>query len=144
MKKTIAVILVMILGVSCQKTGKVGYINIKMVFSDFAYKKELEKELTAIKNSRKFILDSMETSLKVLNKRMVSERDNKDLMAEFQTRREIFFEKRSRFEEEEEELVKRYDERIINQLNSYVKEYGSMEGFDVILGANSTGNVMYT
>lgn len=142
MKKVIA-LLVVVLFVSCSEKNKVGYINIQKVFSDFTYKKELEKELESVKNGRKFILDSMETNLKILNKRLREEKDNKNLVAEFQTLREIFLEKRERFEEEEVDMVKRYDEKIINQLNSYVKEFGSREGYSMILGANSTGNVMY-
>ena len=141
--KNVIVLIVLFFLVSCTNKDKVGYINIKMVFNDFTYKKELEKELESIKNSRKFLLDSLETNLKIIRKRLADDMKNKELVAEFQAKREIFFERKERFESDEEEMVKRFDEKIINQLNSYVKEFGEREGYKLIFGANSAGNLMY-
>jgi outer membrane protein len=141
MKKT-AIALLILLFCSCSK-NKIGYINIQLVFNEFSYKKELEKELSSLTNTRKFILDSLETNLKILVKKINLDKTNKDLIAEYQAMKDIFLEKKSRFGEEEELMVKQYDEKIISQLNSYVKEYGKKEKFDIIYGATNTGNIMY-
>lgn len=32
---------------------------------------------------------------------------------------------------------------LINDINSFVQNYGDQEGYDIILGANGSGNIMY-
>jgi outer membrane protein len=136
-------LLFIILIAACGNKHKIGYINIQLVFNDFVYKKELEKELTAIKNQRKFILDSMETNLKIMVKKIKAEKMNKDLMAEFQVAKEQFMDKKSRFDEDDEMMIKQYDDKIIKQLNAFTKQYGKENKFDIIYGASTTGNIMY-
>lgn len=122
---------------------KSAYVNIPVLFNEFEYKKELEKEVTQIQNNRKFILDSLQTNLKMLSNKLNLDKGNKDLIAEFQTAREILFEKKSVFEEEEAEMIKQSDEKIIRQMNAYIKEYGKENKYDIIFGATTNGNIMY-
>ncbi|WP_028980229.1 OmpH family outer membrane protein [Sporocytophaga myxococcoides] len=46
-----------------------------------------------------------------------------------------------------EEKAKEEDEKmtqaVLNQINSYIKEYGENHGYDVILGLTQEGNVLY-
>lgn len=128
---------------SCNKPHKIGYVNTQVMFNDFAYKQELEKELTSIKNSRKFIIDSLEANLKILLKQIKSDQKNRDLLIDFQNQKDLFLAKKQRFSEDEEVMVKQYDEKIINQLNEYAKDFGRENKFDIIYGANSSGNIMY-
>ena len=141
MKKLI-IILASIVLASCSER-KIGYVNLQTVFNDFAYKKELEKELKGISNNRKYILDSLETQVKMLIRKIQYDKTNKDLIAEYQTMKEIYLQKKTVYGEEEQRMVKLYDEKILSQLNSYIKEYGKKEKLDMIYGANNAGNVMY-
>lgn len=128
---------------SCTNKTKVGYVNTQKLFNGFKYKQELEKELNASRYAKKFIIDSMETSLIAFANRLSSNRNDKTLSLEFSNKKEMFLVKRKKFEEEEEELVKQFDEKIIRQLNAYTKQFGSEHKFDMIYGANSSGNIMY-
>lgn len=128
---------------SCGDSGKVGYIQIQKVFNGFQYKKELEKELTAVQHRRKFIIDSLETEVKILSKRMSTDAKNPELQARLEMAKEFYYNKRADFEDDEEKMVKLYDEKIIAQLNSYVKQYGAENDFKMIYGANASGNIMY-
>lgn len=143
MNKVILFILLSVLLVSCKKE-KVAYMDIKRVFDEFKYKQELEKELTGIKNKRKFSLDSMEANLKLLSNRAKADLSNKDLLALFATEKELYLKRKYMLEDEEEQMVKTYDAKIITQLNSYVKQYGKEKGYSLILGATSDGNIMYS
>ncbi|MDF2449484.1 MAG: hypothetical protein K0R26_1988 [Bacteroidota bacterium] len=129
--------------VSCTQ-DKIAYVNIQALFNEFEYKKELEKELNSIRNNRKYILDSLETNLKIISKRYNIDKTNKDLVIEFNVTKEIYLEKKSLIEDEEIAMVKQFDEKIIKQLNSYVKEYGKSNSYKFILGATSDGNIMYS
>jgi outer membrane protein len=142
MQRIIFILFCSVLFASCSK-HRIGYINIQSVFNEFEYKRELEKELKGITGKRKFILDSLETNLKILNRKISSDKSDKALIAEFQILKEVYLKKQSMFEEEEQEMVKQYDERIVAQLNSYVKEFGKEKRYDLIYGANSSGNIMY-
>ena len=128
---------------ACSKSHKIGYVNIQSVFNSFEYKKELEKELVQIKNNRKFILDSMEANLKIMVNKLKLDSKNTDLLAEFQTRKELYIEKKSIFLDEEQDMVQQSDEKIIKQLNSYVKNYGKENNYSIIYGATSNGSIMY-
>jgi outer membrane protein len=128
--------------ISCTKE-KVAYIDLAQVFNGFKYKVELEKELTEVKNQRKFKLDSLEALLKLLSNKVKFDPKNKDHIIRYQTEKELYFKQKYLYEDEEEGLVKSYDAKIISQLNSYVKEYGAQHHYSIIFGATSTGNVMY-
>jgi outer membrane protein len=118
-------------------------MDIKVVFNNFKYKQELEKELTEIKNQRKFKLDSLEAQLKLLSNKIKFDSKNSNLMAQFQTEKELYLKQKYIFEEEEQGMVTAYDNKIISQLNSYVKEFGKKNNYSIILGATDNGNVMY-
>jgi outer membrane protein len=64
-------------------------------------------------------------------------------MAQFQTEKELYLKQKYIFEEEESAMVTSYDNKIISQLNSYVKEFGKKNNYTMILGATNDGNVMY-
>jgi outer membrane protein len=142
MKKIIVLIFICSSFFSC-KNEKIAYMDIKVVFNNFKYKQELEKELTEIKNQRKFKLDSLEAQLKLLSNKIKFDSKNNNLMAQFQTEKELYLKQKYIFEEEESAMVTSYDNKIISQLNSYVKEFGKKNNYTMILGATNDGNVMY-
>jgi outer membrane protein len=145
MKKIICngTIVILLILSSCGKRQKIGFINTAELFNGFEYKKEIEKELTAIKNSRKFILDSMEANLKVLGKQINNDKKDRELLNKFKMLREDFLARRQKFEDDEETMVRQFDEKIIKQLNSFTKQYGEENNYDMIYGANAGGNIMY-
>ena len=140
--RIIPVLLMFLLLTSCSQK-KTGYVDIQYVFNGFDYKKELEKELISIKNNRKYILDSLETNLRILSNKYELDKKNTDLISQFKVAREMYLEKKSSFEEEEVRMIKQSDEKIIKQINSYIKEFGKNNNYQYIFGATSSGNIMY-
>ena len=47
------------------------------------------------------------------------------------------------FEEDNDELSKKYDQQILDQLNQYVMDFGKAHSYAMILGSDRNGNLMY-
>lgn len=128
---------------------KVVYIDIKRVFNEFAMKKELEEKYKQTEKQRNKILDSLSFDLKVLSKHLVEQREeNKKIENEeayqFEYAKEKFLKFKRQFEEDNAALSSKYDAQILAQLTQYVSDYGKRMKYDIILGADGNGNLMYS
>jgi outer membrane protein len=123
---------------------KTGYILIQEVFNGFELKKDYEKKLNATKTSRQNIIDSLELDLKMLGRKIESDKGkNKEDITTFNIKRENYFQKKKMFDEDNQALTKKYDEEIITQLNQYVKDYGKEHEYTYIYGSDGNGSLMY-
>ena len=98
------------------KTGQSkepGYIRLPEVYKEFQMTKELESELSRVQQQNAEHADS-----------------SSQLNSSFN-------------ENSTEALAGAFNERIWNQLNAYVKEYGEKEQLPVLLGADGRGAIMY-
>ncbi len=128
---------------SMLKVRKTGWIVIGNVYENFQYKKELESKLMSTKLGRKNIIDSMEFDLKLLANQIELEKGkDKSRIALFQAKREDYINKKKMFEEDNDMLVEKYDEQILNQLNQYVKDFAKEKGYDYIYAADGSGVIM--
>ena len=109
---------------------KIGFVKLNRLYDGFTYKQELEKELERVQRLRTAQLDSLKLGL---------ERDSEG----FRTKREDFYRIQERYSEEQQVLVREYDQKIWKQLNQYISDYGKAEGFDLLLGADGNGTLMY-
>lgn len=123
---------------------RTGWIDIHKVYNGFEYKKELEKKVTQVQQSRKNILDSLEFDLQLLAKqiRYEKKKPTQQDVAVFQVRRDDYLKKKKQFDEDNQVMVQQYDEQILNQLNQYVKDYAKQEGYDFIYAADGSGTIM--
>ncbi|HTA63068.1 MAG TPA: OmpH family outer membrane protein [Bacteroidia bacterium] len=151
MKRPILIVLIVLLittlsynlydGMNKPKTG---YISLQEVFNSFDMKKEYEKKLTATKNSRKKLLDSLEMELKILGKKIQSDNGkNKEDLTVFSVKRDDFLEKKKVQEEDNKMQTKKYDQEILTQLNQYVRDYGKENNYTYIFGNDGNGSLMY-
>jgi len=123
---------------------KTAYISIQEVFNEFELKKDYEKKLSTTKNYRQRIIDSLETELKILGKRIEGDQmKNKEDIQVFEVKRQNYFEKKKLFDEDNELQTKKYDQEIIGQLNQYIKDYGKENNYTYIYGNDSNGSMMY-
>lgn len=123
---------------------KVAYIVIQEVFNGFELKKDYEKKLNATKTSRQRIIDSLETTLKILGKKIEDDQGkNKDDVRLFEVRREDYFNKKKLFDGDNDLQTKKYDDEIIAQLNQYIKDFGKEKGYTYIFGNDGNGSLMY-
>lgn len=128
---------------------KTAYIDIKKVFNGFQMKSELEEKFKRTEKERTKILDSISFDLKVMSKHLNDQQIEKknilqDEISRFEYTREKYMSLKSRFEEDNAALSGQYDSQILAQLTQYVIEYGKARNYDIILGADGNGSLMYS
>lgn len=125
------------------KQPKVGYIVIEEVFNSFELKKELQSKYENTQKTRQQIIDSIRIELTLLAKKAEAKDISKEQLDMFERKKYDYNLKLKTFSEDNAQLTKQYDSEIITQLNQYVKDYGKLNHYDVILGNNSNGSLMY-
>jgi outer membrane protein len=135
------VIIVFAIGLfSCSNERRHGYVELAKLFDEFEYTKELQKEIKQVNDKRKFVLDSIAQGLEMKYKLF---NDKNNVSEEFRREVQEFNDLKSRFKNTEDEISKAYDEKIYKQINQYVKEFGEINHYAFIHGANGSGNIMY-
>jgi Skp family chaperone for outer membrane proteins len=114
---------------------KIVYLNNAELINSFKLKKELEQDLNNLEANKKMILDSLLTEIKILGDK------NPEESAKLKN---IYMEKRSLFSNELDRAKRSSHEKIANQINEYVAEYGKDNEIDYILGATSDANIWYS
>src|SRR5579863_8162805 len=123
---------------------KSGYIVLKKVFDEFEMSKQYKQKLEAVTIARKNIMDSLELNLNAESRALQADKSKpKDKISQFEFDRQYYLEKRKQFKEDNDALTQQYDAEVIKQMNQYVKDYGEKMGYDLILGAEGNGALMY-
>lgn len=123
-------------------SAKTGYVDLKQVFDEFAYTQELKKDLVTVQAARQKLVDSMEFELKVLSKEL-EKSNTAELKSKFDVKLESLMKFRKEAEQDNLALTEQLDSKILTQMNQYVKDFGKENGFDIILGSQGDGTVMY-
>jgi outer membrane protein len=151
MKKIVLAILVIVLviGVTLCTTyftrkEKLAYINTSLVYEGFNLKKEMETKYNRTQEARKLVLDSLMQSLQAEAKAL-EENDNKDKesILRFESLRKSYAMKKKQFDEDNESLASSYTSQVWEQLNQYIKDFGTENEYKFIFGATGQGNLMY-
>lgn len=121
---------------------KDGYIELKTVFDEFEYTKELKKEFMVVDQSRKKKLDSVEFELKILAKKL-EEKNDKNIADVFEVKRQDYIRMKQEFESQNGVMTNQFDEKIHSQITQYVKDFGEENGYVYIYGTESLGNILY-
>lgn len=129
--------------ISSNYTNKIAYVQLATVYDEFPMKKELESNLMKVQNARKIILDSLQIQLNSLSLSVKSEKDI-DAIRLFQVKKQEYLIKQQNFEEDNELMTQNYTSQIWKQINQYVKDYGTQNEYTFILGADGSGNLMYS
>jgi len=120
------------------RKDKIVYVDNIELFSGFHMKTELEKKYKQVEGSRKSILDSIYTEIKIkAGMENTSGDDALNLL------KKEFLMKKELFDKENAETMESYNAQIWNQLNEYTKQYGKEKRYEFILGANGQGVLMY-
>lgn len=125
------------------KSMKTGFIKMETVFNEFDMKKEYQKKLEGSMKERKKIIDSLNLELKLLAGSIQNGNSTKEMIENFERRREFFYQKQQLFEEDNTSLAAQYDKEVIGQLKQYVSDYGKKEKYTYIFGSNDDGFLMY-
>ena len=104
------------------------FVVNQKVFAEFKGREELNSKFEYLQQRHKEVLDSMYMEL---------QRGNNEVSME------IFQERSRKFLEDEQQVSERYTQQIWKQINEYLHDYGKEYGYDMILGADGTGSLMY-
>ena len=119
---------------------RVGYVSTTQLYDRFDYKLEMEKELGGVERRRKQVLDSLALDVQKLS----TEADRSaEQRKQFEQTRRQYGMLQEQFSDEHETMVRSYQEKILKQMNQYVKEYGDAHHYDYIMGADGSGALMY-
>lgn len=120
---------------------KVRYVTTGKLVDEFTMTKEKKKQVETLHLRRKGWTDSIEFQLTQLERRI--EQGDKSLMNEYQFKKEFYIEKTKAFEEEDETLEMEFQKQVFAQINQFVKDYGTENRIDLILGASGNGSIMH-
>jgi outer membrane protein len=131
---------------SCSSGVDAVYIDIQKVFEGFELKKELSVEFKAIEAKRQGHIDSLSMDLKNLYLKIeqTSKRNRADLILVYQKKEKSYYDLSEDFKQKNRVLMNDYDIQILQKINEYVKVFGEENDYDMIIGANNSGNVMYS
>lgn len=126
---------------------KIAYVQLEKVYNSFDLKKQLEKKLETVLNSRKNILDSMEIRLKssgaVIDGMTQNNKERSARIEQFGLLQQDYLMKKKLFDEDNQRTVQNYDQQTWEQINQFVKDYGKEKNYDFIIGGNGSGNLMF-
>jgi outer membrane protein len=120
---------------------KAGYVLIGEVFEKFEYKKEMQKKFELTFKARKRIIDSLEINLNYLAKDIKTK--STEEINNFEKRKMEYFQRKRLFEEDNQALTEQYDKEVISQLNQYIKDFGTSNGYSYIYGSDGNGSLMF-
>jgi outer membrane protein len=118
------------------RTPKIAYVNTIELFNEFELKKELEENITQLKEIRTSILDSLKFEIKNLSRENAAQ-------PLLEQKQKNLIEKQRLFEDEQQKLVQKFDQQILKQMNQYIGDYGKEHNFSIVFGASGEGTIMY-
>ncbi|OGJ94130.1 MAG: hypothetical protein A2350_20800 [Candidatus Raymondbacteria bacterium RifOxyB12_full_50_8] len=132
------------------KFSKIAYIDSSRVLSEFiegqkvskkmsAKRTEYEKNVKALSDTLTHYSDSLQ---KILQKPINKDKTKAFFMLANKKGQDL-----ERYKTETDKQLKEQESKemqpIIVKINSFLKEYGEEEGYDIILGASGNGNIVY-
>tara|TARA_B100001057_G_scaffold494278_1_gene590472 strand:+ start:1191 stop:1628 length:438 start_codon:yes stop_codon:yes gene_type:complete len=116
-----------------EQKNDIAYIDNVITFSKFNYSIELQKENEKIIKGQKFLVDSL---VMVLRDEQSEGKTNEALQRQFMS-------ENNRLKEMGEYFSKDTGKKVWDRLNVYVKEYGEKNHYQIILGTQGSGNIMF-
>lgn len=124
-------------------TPKEAFVDIPKVFNGFAMKNEMQAKYKKTETQRMKIVDSLSMDLQMMSNKLRSDSKNKELQNSFDAKRQYFFNLKNRMQEDNAALSDKYDKQILEQMSTYIMEYGKKNNFDFIYGSSGNGTLMY-
>lgn len=121
------------------KITKNVYIENGALFDGFSMKLELEKKFKNTESIKTQMLDSIYNEIK-LKVQIADPKEENNIML---LKKEYMYKKKN-FENENDEMMKSFNEQIWSQLNEYTKEFAILNNYDFLFGANGQGGLMYS
>ena len=124
--------------------NKVVYVEMGKIYEGFSLSKELNTELQNVLGTRKQLTDSLlqdltkqADELKLQTKKTMVDVER---VAKVE---QVYLYKKEMMEKDNQAISANYNDKIWNQINQYIADYGKEKGLTLVLGANGQGNIMY-
>ena len=114
------------------KTQKIVFMDNFKVFEEFEMKKEYDKKIEKDVNLDRLKIDELGRQINA----------EKNIKIQEQYKNE-FYKLQKAFDTKFGELSEKYTAEVSKRLNVYIKEFGKVKKYDIILGTSGQGNVMY-
>ncbi len=129
--------------------GEVVYADANRLFNEYketaVLKKEFEVKRTSMQANVDSLMQDWEKELKLYEKER-----NSMSTKELKLKEELLSTKQSNINNYQQAIQQQIGEEdqkmtqsVFNEINLVVKEYGKRKGYDLILGANGSGNILY-
>lgn len=126
-------------------TNRTGYIYVESVYDGFNAKVKIEKDLKALENQQQTILDSLKSVILSDQQGLDIAKGNSKLT--LQTKLDGEYQNYERllkqFSDYNTQESQKQTNKLLKQINQYVKDFGEENGYDYIFGASGNGTLMY-
>ncbi len=117
------------------------FIDNQKIFNEFKMAKELNAKLEVYNLKYKSVIDSLDIELTKRGSKL--DVDDTLEVKKYLRFKEYCTKEAESFYTKANELNTDYNTQIINQMNSYIEELGKENHYQIILGANGQGGLLY-
>jgi outer membrane protein len=149
MKNIVVAIIVIFTFASCQQTQKIGFVDNSKLINEYQEKIDIQDKLQAKIKTYEAKRDSIRQAFQLeineaeLKSRKMSQADLQKLSQELQQKDQVIAQ-RDQFEQQQiAQESQSQNDSLIKKVRNFVKDYGTKNGYDFILGSNEAGSVMY-
>jgi outer membrane protein len=149
MKNIVVAIIVIFTFASCQQTQKIGFVDNSKLINEYQEKIDIQDKLQAKIKTYEAKRDSIRQAFQLeineaeLKSRKMSQADLQKLSQELQQKDQVIAQ-RDQFEQQQiAQESQAQNDSLIKKVRNFVKDYGTKNGYDFILGSNEAGSVMY-
>lgn len=135
--------------IKINKQPRIAYVKSNDLVYGYVGMKEAQQKQTLFETKLQSQIDSMRLSLQneiTIFNNLSSRLSKEELMNEKE--RLMKFESSFRnFAENAQKQIKESDEKltsgVLNQINTYIEEFGNKNGYDIVLGTTTSGNILF-
>ena len=149
MKNIIIVLIAVLTLASCQQSQKIGFVDNSKLINEYQEKIDIQDKLQAKIKKYETRRDSVRQAFQLeineaeLKSRKMSQADIQKLSQELQQKDQMMSQ-RDQFEQQQiAQESQAQNDSLIKKVRNFVKDYGTKNGYDFILGSNEAGSVMY-
>ena len=150
---TIVILLVLAVGylfyTQNSKKEDVVYIDVNVLMADYEGMKDAKKEFEEKSKVWQANVDSLivefQNELKLYEKERskMTKKENELKQELLRNKQQQVGNYQQAIQRQSEEEDAKLSGEVVNEVNAYIKEYGEAHRYKIIIGANSSGNVLY-
>jgi len=149
MKNIVFVIITVLTFASCQQSQKIGFVDNAKLINEYQEKIDVQDKLQAKIKVYEQKRDSLRQAFQLeineaeLKSRKMSQANLQKLSQELQQKDQMISQ-RDQFEQQQiAQESQAQNDSLIKKVKAFVKDYGTKNGYDFILGSNEAGSVMH-